>query len=318
MRQVAITGATGFIGWHVARLFQEEGWRVRAIVRPESHRSVPDGVERVTASLVQSEIVAIAEGVELIVHLAAVVGARSDEEFQRSNVAATREVAHAARTLGSRLIHASSLGATGPGSPEHPPAETDPTRPVNAYGRSKLQSEMAVKAVEGLNWTILRPSLVYGPRDRLFLPLFALARRGFFPVPNLRSAYNLIHVHDVARCVLHVANADSVAQEIFFVGGQEQVTAREVMARLAAVFNRPFHAITVPRIALRAVAEFGSLASAVGVRIPLNRDRWKELDAPGFVCRTDKARDRLGFVAKTDLNEGLRQTADWYQRNRWL
>jgi nucleoside-diphosphate-sugar epimerase len=187
-RTVALTGATGFIGWHVARRFLESGWQVRALVRPESNRPVPAGVERIVAPLREAEIVAACEGVTQIVHLAGAVGRRPDAEFIHSNVQVAGEVARAARRLGVRLLHTSSLGATGPRSPRHPPTEDEPLRPINAYGESKRESEDVVKGVDRLEWAIVRPTLVYGPRDRLFLPLFKLASRGIFPIPNRRAA----------------------------------------------------------------------------------------------------------------------------------
>ena len=316
-RVVALTGATGFIGWRVARRFQESGWRVRALVRPESPRPVPDGVERVAVPLREDAIVAACDGISLIVHLAGAVGDRSDAEFIRSNVDAAAEVAKAARRLQARLVHTSSLGATGPRSPQHPPTEDEPLRPINAYGESKRRSEEIVSGIDGLEWAIVRPSLVYGPRDRLFLPLFRLARRGLFPVPNRTAVYNVVHVDDVARAIELVATK-AAPRETFFLGHPEQVTITTLLSRLADVFNRPFRPIMIPKSALRAAANIGSLLSAIGVHAPLDRARYREIAAEGFVCRIDKAREQLGFVATTDLGEGLRETAEWYRREGWI
>jgi nucleoside-diphosphate-sugar epimerase len=316
-RTVALTGATGFIGWHVARRFQQNGWQVRALVRPESGRPVPDGVERVTVPLREREVTATCRDANLIVHMAGAVRARSEEEFFRSNVEATGEVARAARALGVRLVHTSSLGATGPRPPTAPPSEDDQLCPINPYGESKRRSEELVHGIDGLDWAIIRPSLVYGPRDRLFLPLFKLARAGLFPIANPRAAYNVVHVDDVARGVEAVGTS-SLSKETFFIGHPAPVTMMELMGQLASVFGRRFRPITLPRMALRAVAEVGSLASAVGIKTPLDRARWKEIDAEGFVCRIDKARDRLGFVATIDLGQGFSETAAWYVRSGWL
>ena len=148
-RSVALTGATGFIGWHVARRFLDSGWHVRALVRPESHRAVPGGVERVVAPLREADIVAACAGVSVLVHLAGAVGHRTDAEFVHTNVEGTAEVARAARRLGIRLVHTSSLGATGPRSPQRPPDEDEALRPINAYGESKRRSEEIVKNLDG-------------------------------------------------------------------------------------------------------------------------------------------------------------------------
>jgi nucleoside-diphosphate-sugar epimerase len=316
-RTVALTGATGFIGWHVARRFIESGWQVRALVRPESDRPVPAGVERIVAPLREAEIVAACEGVTQIVHLAGAVGHRPDAEFIHSNVQVAGEVARAARRLGVRLLHTSSLGATGPRSPRHPPTEDEPLRPINAYGESKRESEDVVKGVDRLEWAIVRPTLVYGPRDRLFLPLFKLAGRGIFPIPNRRAEYNVVHVADVARGIEQVATL-APPGETFFLGHPEQVTIATLLNGLALVLGRPFRPIVLPRLGMRALAEIGSLVSAIGLPVPLDRARWKEIDADGFVCRVDKAREQLGFVATIALADGLAQTAEWYQRAGWI
>jgi nucleoside-diphosphate-sugar epimerase len=316
-RSVVVTGATGFIGWHVARRFLESGWHVRGLVRPESRRPVPDGVERMVAPLAEREIVNAFGNAEALVHMAAVVGIRSPDEFKRSNVDAVVEVARAAQRLGVRLVHMSSLGATGPGSPSDPPTEESPLRPVNPYGESKRDAELFVKSVDGLRWTILRPTLVYGPRDRNFFPMFRLAKRGLFPVPST-AAYNVVHVSDVARAVELATLSDRATRETFFVGQAGHVTISELMAPLAPIFGKPFRPIRVPRSALWLAAQMGSLARQVGIPLPLDRARWNEMRSPGFVCRVDKAREQLGFVATTELSEGLKETAEWYLMNGWL
>ena len=174
-----------------------------------------------------------------------------------------------------------------------------------------------MKSVDGLRWTILRPTLVYGPRDRNFFPMFRLARRGIFPVPST-AVYNVVHVGDVARAVELATLSDVATDETFFVGHPGHVTIGELIAPLAPMFGKPFRPIPVPRVALWFGAQIGSLARQVGISLPLDRARWNEMRSPGFVCRVDKAREQLGFVATTELSEGLRETAEWYVKNGWL
>jgi nucleoside-diphosphate-sugar epimerase len=317
-RLVAITGATGFIGWHVACRFLERGWRVQALVRPESRRAVPAGADRVTTPLREDAVTAACGNAHLFIHLAAAIKAQSAAEFRQANVDTTAELALAARAIGVRFVHLSSLGVTGPGNPAHPPSEDDPPRPINAYGESKHQSELAVRRVAGLEWTILRPALVYGPRDRQFFPIFRLAKHGLFPVPNRSAVYNLIHVDDVARGVETAALGDEARSQVFFLGHPTPVTGIEVLAQMATVFGRRFRPLRVPRVVLRAAAAAGSLASRAGWPISLDRERLREMEAEGFVCRTNKARDQLGFTAEVPLLDGFRRTAAWYASQGWL
>jgi nucleoside-diphosphate-sugar epimerase len=313
-----MTGATGFIGWHVARRFVESGWQVRALVRPESRRPVPEGVERIVAPLREADVIASTSGAELLIHMAAVVGIRSASEFRQSNVEATAEVVHAAQRLGVRFVHMSSLGATGPGRPDDPPTEDSPLRPVNLYGESKRDAEQFVRSGPDLAWTIIRPTLVYGPRDRNFLPMFRLARRGIFPIPSAAGIYNVVHVGDVTRLVEIASTSPAAIRETFFAGHPHQVTLRELMAPLAPIYGRPFRPFSIPKSALWLGAQVGSAAQKLGIHVPLDRARWNELKSPGFVCRIDKARERLGFIASITLSEGLRETADWYERAGWI
>jgi nucleoside-diphosphate-sugar epimerase len=176
-RSVSITGATGFIGTHAVRAFRTHGWKVLAIVRPGSEKTVPDGAAVRHADLLsQGALTAAFAGSEVVVHAAGLVRAASSDELQSVNVGATRAVVAAANAVGARLVHLSSLAAIGPGTPEHPTREDDPPQPVNAYGRSKLAAEAMVRSTATVPWTILRPSAVYGPGDRGFLPLVRLAR----------------------------------------------------------------------------------------------------------------------------------------------
>jgi nucleoside-diphosphate-sugar epimerase len=313
-----MTGATGFIGWHVARRFVENGWQVRALVRPDSPRPVPEGVERIVASLRAADVIAAASGADLLIHMAGVVGIQSADEFRRSNVEATAEVAKAAQRLGVRLVHMSSLGATGPGRPDDPPTEDSPLHPVNLYGESKRDAEHLVRSARDLEWTIIRPTLVYGPRDRNFFPMFRLARRGIFPIPSATAVYNVVHVGDVTRLVEIAATSPAALQETFFAGHPHQVTLRELMAPLAPIYGQLFRPFPIPKSALWLGAQIGSGAQKLGINVPIDRARWNEMRSPGFVCRVDKARERLGFVATIELSEGLRETAEWYERAGWI
>ena len=308
-RIVAVTGATGFIGWHVARRFLDNGWRVRALVRPESGRPVPDGVERVTAPLREADVISACRGATLIVHMAGAVGTRSAGEFSRSNVEAAGEVARAARGLGVRLVHMSSLGVTGPGSPGNPPTEDDPLRPINLYGESKRLREERVRAVDGLDWLIVRPTLVYGPRDRLFLPLFKLARHGLFPVLQTDARYNVIHVDDLARGVEAVA-VSALSRETFFIGHPVSVSIDDILRTLASTFDQTYRPIPVPF----ALARLGAWLGVGG----LSAEHLREVGSVGFVCNVERAERCLGFRAEIGLADGFRSSAAWYRANQWL
>src|SRR5437773_2743613 len=187
-RRVAVTGATGFIGRHLVADLVNRGVDVRAIVRPRSAHAAPRGAAIVQADLDAAALSAAFAGVDAVVHLAAVVATTREHEYVTVNVGGTRAVAAAALAAGARLIYVSSLAAAGSAPPGAPRREEDPPQPLTPYGHSKLEGERHLAAIEGLRYTILRPSVVYGPGDRALLPLFRFARRGLLPLVGRRDA----------------------------------------------------------------------------------------------------------------------------------
>jgi dihydroflavonol-4-reductase len=317
---VAVTGANGFIGRNVVRHFRDAGWEVRAIMRPGHRDSVPDGVELVTAPPHATDLVRAARGAEVIVHAAGRTRAATRRQFRVANVDVTRQVVRTAVELGARLIHVSSQAVAGPGTPDHPRSEDDPPCPLTEYGRSKLAADEVVRTSRCLRWTIVRPALVYGPGDRNALPLFRLARRGIaLRVPRSPApAYTFVHVDDVARGIEAAATSATAESEVFSIGHPQWVTADTLTDTLAHVLGRKCRRLGVPYVLLRAAAAVGDVATLCGRPLALDGARLAELMAEGWVCRVEKARDRLGFSARIGLLEGFASTADWYARHGLL
>src|SRR3954468_5127835 len=134
-RSVSITGATGFLGFHLARAFQQGGWDVRGVVRPGNVKPLPDGVVPVQAPLARAWLEQALAGTDLVVHAAAAIRAPSEIAHTSTNVEGTRAVVEAANATGARLLHVSSVAAIGPASAAAPARENDQPHPVNAYGR---------------------------------------------------------------------------------------------------------------------------------------------------------------------------------------
>lgn len=302
-RRVAVTGATGFIGRHVTEYLAARGTAVVPVRRPFT---------RVT-------LLETLRGADAVVHLAGVVSALREQDYIAANVDGTRAVAEAARTAGVPLINISSLAAAGPASPRAPRSEADPPAPINAYGRSKLEGERAIAAIDGLLWTMLRPGAVYGPGDGALLPLFRCAARGVMPlVGRADAAYTFIHVADLVRAITAAVDSPAVLDTVF-VGHPHPITAREILEGVRRAAGGRAAIVRIPM----AVARLAAIAGDVGGMIRgrpsvINSRRYVELASEGFVCRVDRLRDRLGVVAQIDLREGLAETAAWYRHNGWL
>jgi nucleoside-diphosphate-sugar epimerase len=302
---VAVTGASGFIGTHVVASLTARGDTAIPITRPFDPATLTSTLQR--------------QGVDVVVHLAGVVSAIRREDFFAANVGATEVVARAARDARARLVHISSLAAAGPARPSAPKSEEDEPRPITAYGQSKLEGERVVRHLEDLHWTILRPGVVYGPGDRAMLPLFRYARLGVLPlVGDASAAYTFIYIDDAVRAILAAVDCEP-ANDVTFIGHERPVTPRRLLETVAAAVRGQAMLIHVPRALTRAGAAVGDLVGALtGRPTTINSRRYSELHAPGFVCRVDRMRWRLGVVASVDLTEGVFRTAGWYREHAWL
>lgn len=318
---VAVTGATGFIGRHACGLLLEDGWEVVGLVRPESPRSLPPGVERRVARLRADELGRPLVDADLVVHLAGVTRADGAEAFRRVNRDGTREVGIAAAERGLPLLYVSSQAAAGPGTVESPRTEDDPAEPASPYGVSKLEGELALAAIAGLRFAVVRPCSVFGPGDRDFLALFRMVRRGLFPrLGPGGAAYSFCHVDDVARSIVLAAArlageaAAALAGEVVHVAHPRPLRERELAAALGAAVGREPWLVRVPGWALRAAAA----VAPVALPNALHASRLQDLRAGSWVLSTDKARRLLGFEAAVDIEEGLRSTARWYRDHGWM
>lgn len=318
MREIAVTGANGFLGWNLVAHLAQQGRAVRALVRPTRGRALPDRVTPVETGFDRASLAKALAGVDTVVHIAGITQARSQRVFAAVNVDITRQVATVARDLGVHFIQVSSQAAAGVGTLDRPTTEDDPPRPITPYGASKLAAEQVVQGMPGLGWTILRPCSVYGPRDRAFLPLYRLAARGLFPVVGApETAYTLVHVDDVVLALAAAARVGPTA-ETFFIGHPEPSTADRLRAALVAALGRNVRTLRVPAPLALVAAGAGEIGRRLSLAVTLDVARWRELTAPGFVCNVEKARDVLGIEARTTLTTGTAETAAWYRQHRWL
>jgi len=179
--KVIVTGATGFIGSHLAARLVREGAEVVCLVRPTSSLRWLEGldVETRVAPLEDAQALerAVADA-ELVVHAAGLTRARSVAAYMAANAENTRRLLGAMGDGVRRLVYVSSLAAVGPNPSAEPLDESAEPRPLGGYGASKLAAEQAVREHAGrVETCIVRPPSVYGPRDPNFVSLFRTAQR---------------------------------------------------------------------------------------------------------------------------------------------
>lgn len=321
-----LTGATGFVGRHVAGAFARAGLQVRALARaPQRARHLADlGFEVVPGSLEDAAALEQAcRGIEVIVHMAAVTHARSDAEYERVNVAGTRGLLAAAlarQPRPGRFVFLSSLAAAGPCTDGRAVGTADTPRPLTAYGRSKLAGErLLMQAADRIEVAILRAPAVYGPHDTDLYHFFRLAKYGVIPVPTgLPRRLQMVHAADLAAALVRAATAPAAAG-VYHIAESRTYTWEEVGRLVGEAVGRRVRVVRVPAALVSGLAAASETAAGlVGRSSIFNRDKARELLAPGWLCETETARTVLGYEAGIPLAEGLRSTAQWYREQGWL
>jgi len=318
---VAVTGASGFVGSHLAVALVRAGVRPRLLVR-DSRRLVPElagRTELVAGSLEDgTALAALVAGCGTVFHLAGLVRAGSASGFDRANRLGTEQLVAACRAgaADAALVHVSSLAAAGP-SPEPTGRQPeDAPAPVSAYGRSKLAGEQAARQVG--RWVVVRPPAVFGPRDTDVLQFFRLAARGLVPLPAGERWVTTAYVCDVVRALL-AAGSRNPWGRVLHVGDPRPMTMRGLIAALAAAGGVRARTVALPPVLLRGAGLVGDLLQRLGAhRVALTSDKAGELLARHWTARTEESMRLLGVPGSVPFGVAAVATWSWYREHGWL
>lgn len=320
-----VTGASGFIGSHLVESLLADGAEVRLLRRPRAAQSpAPAGT---TAHLVDlfaddARHASVWRGATHVFHLAARTRAVDPAQFVHANVVTTSRLTRILSQLdpAPRLIFVSSQAAAGPApSADAPITDAHASHPVDAYGRSKHEAEVLVRAA-GLPIVIVRPSSVYGPRDRDFLEVFRQLRR---PVALQASPawhrLSLVHVQDVVSVLRVLATRDEALGRTFFVEDGAPVTWAGVYDEVSSVLRRSPRRLTVPAAMLR-LAAIGSegVARMRGVDPLLTRAKLDLARHPYWLCDATGLRETFNWRPSIVREDGWARTYEWYREARWI
>jgi nucleoside-diphosphate-sugar epimerase len=321
--KVALTGATGFVGSHLADALRAAGHDVVCLVRSRGRGAALEtaGCTLVEGALEdEAALRRLVEGAEVLHHVAGVIAARTTADFERVNRAGTFTLARIARDAGvRRMVYVSSLAVSGPTVPGRPLEEADRDQPVTPYGRSKQAGEEAVRA-SGVAFTIVRPPAVYGPRDRELLRVFRLVRRGLAPLLGDGSQeLSFIHAADLARALMAAGESDKTLGRTYHAAHAETVTQRGFVRAVAEAMGRSVRLLPLPAPVVRgALWSSGLLARVLGRATLLTPEKAEELLAPAWTCSSEALLRDAGWRAEIPMLQGLRATAEWYAAEGWL
>ena len=322
-KPIAMTGGTGFVGSHLVDTLCAAGIEPRVLVRdPDAPRWIAHAPVRwVVGSLDdQQALKRLVKGAGTVVHLAGVLRASRESDFDTGNrvgtanvVAAMKEVAESAR-----LVQVSSLAAAGPSPvPDGIGPEVEPA-PISWYGRSKLAAEGEARTWnDGGGWVILRPPAIYGPRDSDVFEFFRMANRGLVALPGGERWLTVAWVGDIVRSILAATAAD--AGSLFHLGEPNPLLLDDLIAKLCETGGVKARVVRVPPGLVSGAGAIGSALLRLGWRrLALTSDKSRELLARHWTARTADSLESLGIGASKTFLEGAETTWDWYRKQGWL
>lgn len=333
MKNILITGASGFIGSFLVEEALLKGYEVLAGVRKSSSRKFLQHDNIKFIELDFSSIKTLAEAlksfqvkhgtIDAIIHNAGITQANKPEDFDKVNYQYTRNLIEAVKTLNiplQKFILISSLSTYGPGKgqPERAIEVTDPCKPVSDYARSKLRAAKYL-ADSGLPYINVHPTGVYGPRDKGFFQFIKLVNRGFEPYIGTHTQHlSLIYVKDLARAVVALVSAPQVNSSYLLSDGNVY-TKEHIGTHAKAFLNKKTITIKLPlKLVQVGVSGVDRISQTLFNRLPfINRQKLDEICAD-WLCNTKPIWQQLNDSPQYDLKKGIEETIAWYKKEKWL
>jgi nucleoside-diphosphate-sugar epimerase len=322
--KVLVTGATGFVGSHVAERLAHGGHELRLLLRRTSSLEYLEGLdyERVEGELRDVESLKRAvDGVDAVMHLAGATSTSTVMEYEAINARGTADLVNIAREAGiERFVYASSLSAQGP-SPDGHVQPPEPAFPDGPYGKTKLAGEYAVRAErQRMNVSILRLPVVYGPRDRGLLPFFVLAKYGVIPLYD-RGEHQIswIHVYDAADAMVTALEKSEKSGAIFTPCDGPPHTWYDLAEAVGDAYGKALRMPKLPPAVFRVTGAVADLtAGVVGKQLPLTTEKAARMGQRYWICDNSAIEEQLGWRPEVDYREGVRHTLAWYREHDWL
>ncbi|MBI1806721.1 MAG: NAD-dependent epimerase/dehydratase family protein [Ignavibacteria bacterium] len=325
--RVLITGATGFIGSHLIEELHKKGYQLRCLVRKTSNpvwiKHLP--IDYMYGDLFDEQALRKAvEGMDYIYHLAGLTKAKTKAEYFQANHVATRNLLEAVNVVNPkprRFVHVSSQAAVGPSMNGVAVDERTPFHPITAYGRSKMEAEKeCLKMMDSLAITITRPPAVYGPRDKDVFEFFNAMNKGLQPMIGFNNkTVSLIHVRDLVNGIILAGEHPKSIGQTYFISSERFYNWREVGEITARIMDKKVFRIRVPEFGVYTIAGFSELVGLLSHKpVLLNFEKARDIVQDAWTCSIAKAKKELEFREALTLEDGIKNTVQWYREQGWL
>ena len=329
--KILITGASGFIGSFIVEEALRRGFETWAVVRKSSSRAFLQDerihfIELDFSSETQMTEQLTGLQFDYIVHAAGVTKCLDKTDFHRINTEGTQHLVHVLKALQMRVerfVYISSLSIMGAIREQQPYTEiceSDKAQPNTAYGRSKLEAEQWLATLEGLPYVVLRPTGVYGPRERdYFMMAKSIKAHTDFAVGYKQQDITFVYVTDVVQAVFLALEKGVTGRKYFLTDGEvyQSSTFSDLIRK--ELGNPWWIRIKAPLWVLKMVCMAGEYYSKYSGKVTaLNNDKYNIMRQRNWRCDIEPARKELGYDPKVKLEEGVRRSIQWYKDNKWL
>ncbi|MDR3679528.1 MAG: NAD(P)-dependent oxidoreductase [Flavipsychrobacter sp.] len=328
-QKVLITGASGFVGYHLIEAALQRNLEVYAAVRKTSKI---DHLKDLDINIVLLDIMNTDELVaqlellqcDYIIHAAGITRAKTAREYFSVNADYTQTLAEAAMTADiplKKFIFISSLAALGPTTYNalHAITERAEPMPLTNYGKSKLLAEEYLSEVKDLPLMVFRPTAVYGPREKDIFIMFKSLRQRIEPyIGRSPQRLSFIYAKDLAAITITGMLMRDKYNTYNVSDGKSysRYALADITKKILAIRTLKVH---VPVKIVHGIVNILEMFYSNSIHAPtLNKEKLAELQAPNWECSIELLKKDLGIAPKYDLEAGIKETLTWYRSHNWL
>ncbi|MCC6187374.1 MAG: NAD(P)-dependent oxidoreductase [Chitinophagaceae bacterium] len=325
-KKILITGASGFVGFHLIETALEAGFKVVAAIRGSSNVAHLQSFEIEYTQIDFSDKESIRRNFsenqyQYVLHAAGATKAKNLDEYNEINAQYALNIAEVAAEFPiKKFVFLSSLAALGPIAydSENAIGESNTPYPVSDYGRSKLLAENLLLKLKELPLIILRPTAVYGPRERDILIMFKTLNGGIEPYIGRKGQWlSFIYVKDLVDVAIAALHSDKV-NTIYNLSDGNAYSRYELATLSKQILRKKTLKLHVPMPIVKVIAQLLERMSGANKTPTLNTAKLDELTAENWNCCIAKVQSDLGYNPQFNLESGLKATLKWYQENKWL